>query len=97
MKVVIDIPEKMYTSLELGSFGMKYNVYDLAGCVMHGTPLPTGHGELKDTDNIKKEILCRKYSDSFCEEHHIDHSINTEIALSIIDNAPTIIDKEGEG
>lgn len=39
MKLVIDIPKEMIISLEQGSFGTKYNMYDLVGCVMNGTPL----------------------------------------------------------
>lgn len=43
MKIVIDIPKEIILSLEQGSFGAlgaKYNMYDLVGCVMNGTPLP---------------------------------------------------------
>ena len=46
MKLVIDIPEEMIIALKQGSFGTKYNMYDLVGCVMNGTPLPKGHGRL---------------------------------------------------
>ena len=40
MKIVIDIPKEMILSLEQGSFGAKYNLYDLIDRVMNGTPLP---------------------------------------------------------
>ena len=50
MKIVIDIPKEMHKALVQGSFGAKYNVYDLVGCVMNGTLLPKGHGKLIDSN-----------------------------------------------
>lgn len=35
MKRVIEIDEDMTKALEQGSFGVKYNMYDLVGCVMN--------------------------------------------------------------
>ena len=46
MKIVIDIPDDMIKSLEQGNFGAKYNIYDLVGYLMNGTPLPEHHGRL---------------------------------------------------
>lgn len=48
MKIVIEIPKEMHKAFIQGSFGAKYNMYDLVGCVMNGTPLPKGHGDLID-------------------------------------------------
>ena len=99
MKVIIDVPEDVYTRLFDNGIETSFeDIEAIETAVRVGTPIPQGHGELKDTDTIRKEMLRHKYSDSFCEEHHIDHSINMEIALAIIDKAPTIIeaDKEGE-
>lgn len=42
MKLMIDIPDDMIKSIEQGSFGAKYNTYDIVGCLMNGTPLPDG-------------------------------------------------------
>lgn len=50
MKIVIDIPKEMHKALEQGSFGAKYNMYDLVGCVMNGILLPKGHGKLIDSN-----------------------------------------------
>ncbi len=54
MKVVIDIPEEMVMALKQGSFGAKYNMYDLVGCVMNGTPLPKAenHGFIAVCDSM---------------------------------------------
>jgi len=39
MKLIIDIPKEMIISIAEGCFGAKYNMYDIVGCVMNGTPL----------------------------------------------------------
>ena len=56
MQIVIDIPDDMIESLEQGNFGAKYNIYDLVGCLMNGTPLPDHHGDLKDVNVLKNNI-----------------------------------------
>ena len=50
----VKIPDDMIKSLEQGNFGAKYNIYDLAGCLMNGTPLPEHHGRLIDADKIMR-------------------------------------------
>lgn len=40
MKIIIDISEEMHNSIANGSFGAKYNIYDLCGLIMNGIPLP---------------------------------------------------------
>ena len=109
MKVVIDIPEEMYTGLELGSFGVKYNVYDLAGCVMYGKPLPKGHGDLKDfqkiyADMTVREELARKRvidtpTNSPCYMRYIAQLNERTAFKEMLFDAPTIIeaDKEEQG
>jgi hypothetical protein len=46
--IVIKVPKEMVISLEQGSFGAKYNIYDLVGCVMNGTPLSEHLNKIKD-------------------------------------------------
>ena len=50
MKYVIDIPEDMIESLEQGCFGVKYNSYDTATCIMNGKPLS------EELEKIKAEV-----------------------------------------
>lgn len=61
MKLVIDIPEEMVKALEQGSFGAKYNMYDLVGCVMNGKPIEqepkTGHWS-HDGSHWKYRWIC---------------------------------------
>lgn len=84
MKVVIEIPDKMVKAIEDGSFGYRYNIYDLCGLVMDGTPLPKGHGRLIDADEIQFENTEFETYGDYC------------IAFDAIDDAPTIIEKDGD-
>ena len=52
MEIIVKIPDDMIKSLEQGSFGAKYNIYDLVGFLMNGTPLPKGHGRILDEKDI---------------------------------------------
>lgn len=72
----------MHKAFIQGSFGAKYNMYDLVGCVMNGTPLPKGHGDLID----RKVLLNNGYQ---MEPVEMWYGIKY---------APTIIeaDKDGE-
>lgn len=97
MKIVIDIPEELYKKISLNNppYGEDFPLYY---AVRNCTKLPKGHGKLKDIDALKREIAGHEYSDSFCKEHHIDHSISTAVVLSLIDDATTTVEadkKEG--
>ncbi len=48
MKVVIDIPEEMYSSIMQG-----YVPLGISKHLLNGTPLPKGHGRLIDADSMK--------------------------------------------
>lgn len=57
MQIVVDIPDEIIKSIENGSFGAKYNIYDLCGFIVNGTPLPKNHGRLIDADNLEKSLI----------------------------------------
>ena len=44
--------------------------------------------------DARKAILDHQYSDSFCEEHNIDHSINTSMALIALSDLPSVTPQE---
>lgn len=82
MKIVIDIPKEMYIALKQGVFGVKYNMYDLAGCVMNGTLIPKGCGRLIDAEKLKKD---------YPHDTDWEYPVNTNrYVVESIDNAPTI-------
>lgn len=96
MKVVIDIPEEQYTTLNAKTQSEITCVIDhglLTKAIANGTPLPKGHGTLKDTDAICKEIISAL---GIRDENYL---LEAEKAIyKRIKNAPAIIeaDKEGE-
>lgn len=56
MQIVIDIPEEMYKhtqEYEIGGFNQE-NDAKLFAAIRNGTPLPKGHGALKDAGMIKQ-------------------------------------------
>ena len=95
MEMVVKIPDDMIKSLEQGSFGAKYNIYDLVGCLMNGKLLPADHGRLIDADDIMNDI-----------KNDINEMTNIGIGVDgqylwgklndAIYNAPTIIEGSEE-
>lgn len=96
MKLVIDIPDEVYTFIR--------NVWkdvesdkrspfsELCKAVENGKPLPKGHGRLKDSDFICKDIisaLCIRDENYLLEAE--------EAVYKRIKNAPTIIEADKEG
>lgn len=84
MKLEIDIHEKDYQSI-LNSGQVPYGV---VYAIMNGTPLPKGHGRLIDAD----ELIKKWYDD------YIKFMTREEIESmdGIIENAPTIIERDKE-
>ena len=65
MQIVIDIPDKMYERVLNGKnveirFGKYVTVKDVwvSELIRQGTPLPKGHGELKDISKIDYQEGC---------------------------------------
>lgn len=78
MQIVIDIPNEEYKRLTY------IDIVKLRGYIENGTPLPKGHGKLKDTDNIKTAFPSGEY-------------VRTESVRATIDHEDTIIEAESEG
>lgn len=93
MKIVIDIPEDLYKAYKgrpprLGDEGMDM----IAQSIANGTPLPKGHGTLKDTDAICKDIIRAL---GIRNENYL---LEAEKAVyKRIKNADTIIDADKDG
>ena len=86
MEIVVKIPDDMIKSLEQGNFGAKYNIYDLVGCLMNGTPLPKGHGRLIDADDLDITTIT---TDDYRGNEVLDIVLKEDV-----DNAPTIIEAD---
>ena len=87
MQVVIEIDERYYEIIKNDvGHGCDFKPFKI---IANGTPLPKGHGRLKDVDWI----------DDNCEDHRSDKDGSWCYVWRDIDSAPTIIeaDKESEG
>jgi len=91
MEIVIDIPDHLYNVIKNKECTNK-NV--LTKAVENGTPLPKGHGKLKDTDKFIKRVEEDRTHECYL------HSWTADDVLQRLDSwyAPTIIeaDKDNE-
>lgn len=53
-ELVIKISEKTYNALTHSEFDAKLIVDEMRKAIVNGTPLPKGHGDLKDANELKK-------------------------------------------
>ena len=81
MKIVIDIPEKIYNDIRTkNEHGIIFNA------VKNGTPLPKSHGRLIDADALYENTeICHSDIDGYACARWKD-----------INDAPTIIEGRGE-
>ena len=77
MKLIIDIPEDVYKKIVAD----KYAIYDkMFYSIKNGTPLPKGHGDLKDVNEIKA----------------LGNHRNMTCTFEDIDDASTVIEADKE-
>jgi hypothetical protein len=81
MQIVIDIPKEMYNDIKSGKDGYSNYVHT---AVRKGTPLPKGHGDLKDMNDLcyKSRHGCK----GNCDYLHVCN----------LYDAPTIIEADEE-
>ena len=91
MKLIIDIPEKMYYMINAGF----YDYGDMNLIIQHGIPLPKEHGRLIDADELTKQLETVA-NDEWNKQ--VGASKGLEDAIDIVDDAQTIVeaDKESE-
>ena len=103
MQIVIDISDKAYGLLKyfeksLGLNDKKDSNDDLKTALMraviHGTPLPKGHGRLIDANSIYQVVRPIEPSDS---EWGMTAETAKQIIHDVFDNASTIIEADGAG
>lgn len=86
MHIVIDISEEMYEELKyLNVHGFTTAVEE---AVANGTPLPIGHGKLKDVDDLDVTTI---ETDDYDGNEVLDVVLKEDI-----DEAPTIIEADTE-
>lgn len=101
MKIVIDIPEEVYDEIlneiehaEIAGVGLG----DLSIALKNGTPLPKGHGALKDAGAIAIQIaMLRDNCNYYGNEYESACFQCYDRAVDEIVDAPTIIEADEEG
>lgn len=86
MQIVIDMDENLYNAIKDPSIDSGYCANECYNAVYCGTPLPKGHGNLKDEDDIY-ELL-----------NSINGTAELDKAFEAVEQATTIIkaDKESK-
>jgi hypothetical protein len=86
MKIVIKISDEDYKAIAKGY--LPYGA--IAEAIRNGTPLPKGHGDLKDAEKLKNAFIIWSIA--------VHGNFTDADIASIIYNSPTIIesDKESE-
>lgn len=88
MKLIIDIPEKMYAQI-INEDDIDTMLIPYKDIIKNGTPLPKGHGNLIDVNELLISERPKGITDDVWKESHI---------YKLLSNVQTIIeaDKEGE-
>lgn len=93
MKLVIDIPEETYESIQDNDYCGISNS-DMYNAIKNGTPLPKNHGRLIDADELikmyKKDCGRRIYADNFIFD--LENNTTTIIETTINSEKTTITD-----
>ena len=87
MELIIDIPEEVKSRL---CFGITYpkDIQVISEALNNGTPLPKGHGDLKDADTLKHAFVTWSMA--------VQGNFTDADIASIVCNSPTIIEADKE-
>ena len=93
MEIVIKIDDSTYKDImDNGIVFDEDNSY-VATAIKNGTPLPKGHGTLKDTGKLSYECMHEKSSE--CNHLMCDTCQFNCVAKYEIEDTPTIIEADG--
>lgn len=111
MKIMIEIPEEEYKKISNSnpSYADDFSIYY---AIKNGTPLPKGHGDLKDEldlDLFAPSLGISEYVNDLMAKHNIDYvngddedkvrafaSDLIHSCMNVIKTAPTIIEADKE-
>ena len=89
MQLIIDIPEEEYKWIKKSDKTVFADVASkecMLNAIKNGTPLPKGHGELKDINAIKQKLMIWDYKVNAIPNY----------AWKCIEDAPIIIEADKE-
>lgn len=91
MQIVIDFPERLYQRLLQEQ--LLPNQLDIEYFIIHGTPLPKGHGRLIDADAVEKEMNKAEVEADKNADYYTSDKI--DCAMEYLIGAETIIPADG--
>ena len=96
MQIVIDINEHLYKTIKtLGLVVEDGDAVAVSEAIMHGTPLPKGHGDLIDRGALK--LSEERHTEMGEYNLNVEHTYYTRYySVNEIKNAPTIIKADTE-
>lgn len=101
VELVIKIPEKLYKQITVEKNYFLEDGENLCTAVENGTPLPKGHGDLKDANELKKaydERITYLYTLNKKDNPSREAKIcATNWCVNTIDELPTIIEADKDG
>lgn len=65
MKLVINIPDKIYNTFQRGNWSVTYSGKKIRDIVMNGIPLPEGHGDLIDRSTLEPDTEWSDWDDGW--------------------------------
>ena len=86
MRIVIDIDDNLYTRLFDNGVDNYDDAVDMAKAIRKGTSLPKGCGRLIDANAYFNDV----------KKHYFDNITVMSCTKIALDNAPTILDADGE-
>lgn len=78
MQIVIDIPEEEYQNYLKMRPSYPEGVFCYIKAIQNGTPLPKGHGQLKDIDKIINDGMNKGFCDWYDEMKYADTIIEAD-------------------
>jgi len=80
IELVIKIPKRVYNYTHKHHHIANSDVLDIKDAIINGVPLPKGHGNLIDADELTESTLCKTFG----------------LRSVDIENAPTIVEADKE-
>ena len=95
MQIVIDIPTEIYEASQILDVKYEDTVQIPLEVIANGTPLPEGHGKLKDVDKIEW-YGCTTAFDCPYKERECKDCNKAKCSKTQVDDIPTIIEADKE-
>lgn len=96
MQIVIDIDDKLYKRLFVNGVDNYDDAVDMANAIRKGTPLPKGHGDLIDANELNRIMYHKAFeTDSDMQKWDSGCWIRYKMFENSMKEMPTIIEAEG--